>query len=252
MARFSLLLVSALSSASALVAHAPMMRAAAVAPVARTGAPAQMMLGSRSIGRAIRACKVPSFPKIGGGRGGTIRGCDGGDGAPPSDGASSSSSEGDDEKNGFAQVWGQYNALLDEKPLLMKGLTSLIGFALGDILAQLFIQKSDPFDYARLFRLASFGFFVHGTTSHWFYGMRGLSSVSPVPNHVAALLPTTISWRCSHGLARLLRPNQACSTARSRAPRQRSSSPRSSSTRCAPLNRLQPSIACTNPNTSQR
>jgi len=53
----------------------------------------------------------------------------------------------------------------------MKALTSFVGFALGDILAQLFIQKTDPFDFARLARLASFGFLVHGTTSHWFYGL---------------------------------------------------------------------------------
>ena len=46
-------------------------------------------------------------------------------------------------------------AALEEQPLLLKALTSLVGFALGDILAQLFIQKTDPFDYARLFRLAS-------------------------------------------------------------------------------------------------
>ena len=53
----------------------------------------------------------------------------------------------------------------------MKALTSFTGFALGDILAQLFIQKNDPFDWYRLFRLSTFGLLVHGTTSHWFYGM---------------------------------------------------------------------------------
>jgi len=59
---------------------------------------------------------------------------------------------------------------LDEKPLLMKALTSMVGFALGDILAQTFIQKGDAFDLARFIRLTSFGFLVHGTTSHYFYG----------------------------------------------------------------------------------
>ena len=95
----------------------------------------------------------------------------GGDGAPPSDGATASSGDSDDEPGPLVQAWKNYESLLDEKPLLMKALTSFTGFAIGDILAQLFIQKCDPFDWARLFRLASFGFFVHGTTSHWFYGM---------------------------------------------------------------------------------
>jgi len=129
-----------------------------------------MMLGGRSIGKVIRSMKVPSFPKGFGGRSGGIRGCDGGAGSPPTDGVSASSSDDEPEESPFLKAWNRYNELLDEKPLLMKGLTSFVGFALGDILAQLFIQKSDPFDFARLARLASFGFLVHGTTSHWFYG----------------------------------------------------------------------------------
>ena len=47
----------------------------------------------------------------------------------------------------FSSAWKNYESLLDEKPLLMKGLTSFVGFATGDILAQLFIQKTDPFDW---------------------------------------------------------------------------------------------------------
>ena len=74
------------------------------------------------------------------------------------------------EVNPLTVAWRKYESLLDDKPLLMKALTSFVGFAIGDILAQVFIQKGE-FDFARLFRLASFGFFVHGTTSHWFYGM---------------------------------------------------------------------------------
>ena len=77
----------------------------------------------------------------------------------------------DESSGGLAKVWKKYEELLDAKPLLMKALTSFVGFALGDILAQLFIQKNEQFDWARLFRLASFGFLVHGTSSHWFYGM---------------------------------------------------------------------------------
>jgi protein Mpv17 len=162
------LLLAALCPSTALVVQ-PALRTAA--PAASRVAQPQMMLGSRSIGRVIRSVKMPSFPTKGG-RSGSIRGCDGGAGSPPTDsGASMSAPEPEDESNPFAMAWKGYEALLEEKPLLMKGLTSLTGFALGDILAQLFIQKTDPFDFARLFRLASFGFLVHGTTSHWFYDM---------------------------------------------------------------------------------
>ena len=112
MARFALLILL-VASASALVAHAPVLRAAR-APVSRAAASPQMMLGSGSIGKAVRAMKLPSFPKGIGRRGGIIRGSDGGDGAPPADGTSSSSSD-DDSRGGFDAVWGKYNALLEEK-----------------------------------------------------------------------------------------------------------------------------------------
>ena len=99
-----------------------------------------------------------------GGEGGGGEG--GGDAAAPepSDG-------GDDSTNPLVNVWKEYERLLDEKPLLMKMATSATGFFIGDVLAQTCIQKNPEFDYFRLFRLASFGFLVHGSTSHWFYGM---------------------------------------------------------------------------------
>ena len=165
------LVAVALCPAYALVAHAPALRPMAAVAPARAPASPQMLLGSRSFGKLIRSVRLP--PSLGkGGRGGIIRGCDGGEGGPPpADGASSASSDDDSSSSGLAQAWARYESLLDEKPLLMKALTSFVGFALGDTLAQLFIQKTDPFDFARLARLASFGFLVHGTTSHWFYGM---------------------------------------------------------------------------------
>ena len=166
--RAALILLSLLAPASALVAHTLPLRTRA--PAVARAAPAEMMLGSRSFGQLRKSFKLPTLPK-GFGRGGIIKGSDGGDGAPPSDGATASSGDSDDEPGPLVQAWKNYESLLDEKPLLMKALTSFTGFAIGDILAQLFIQKCDPFDWARLFRLASFGFFVHGTTSHWFYGM---------------------------------------------------------------------------------
>jgi len=68
-------------------------------------------------------------------------------------------------------LWARYNALLDAQPLLTKALTSLVGFTLGDVLAQNFIeQEGKPYDVMRTIRLGSFGFLLHGTTGHFFYG----------------------------------------------------------------------------------
>jgi protein Mpv17 len=68
-------------------------------------------------------------------------------------------------------AWKAYNKLLDTQPLLTKACTSLIGFTAGDVLAQNFVEKKERYDFARTLRLASFGFLIHGTTGHYFYGM---------------------------------------------------------------------------------
>lgn len=68
-------------------------------------------------------------------------------------------------------LWARYNKLLDAQPLLTKALTSLTGFTVGDVLAQCFIeQDGKPYDPMRTFRMGSFGFLLHGTTGHYFYG----------------------------------------------------------------------------------
>jgi protein Mpv17 len=161
-----------LSPTSALVAHAPALRTVSTIAQARTACSPQMILGSGSVVRAVRRfAKVPRVPGFGagGGRSGGGPNMGGGSGGI---GDVRMGAEGeDDSESPLVKAWKRYEELLDQKPLLMKGLTSLVGFALGDILAQKFIQKTDSFDWARLFRLASFGFLVHGTTSHWFYGM---------------------------------------------------------------------------------
>mmetsp|Transcript_29453 Transcript_29453/g.67725 ORF Transcript_29453/g.67725 Transcript_29453/m.67725 type:complete len:182 (-) Transcript_29453:285-830(-) len=70
-------------------------------------------------------------------------------------------------------LWARYNKLLDAQPLLTKASTSLAGFTLGDILAQNFVEeKTDKgYDVMRTIRLGTFGFLIHGTTGHYFYGM---------------------------------------------------------------------------------
>mmetsp|Transcript_12932 Transcript_12932/g.19642 ORF Transcript_12932/g.19642 Transcript_12932/m.19642 type:complete len:186 (-) Transcript_12932:192-749(-) len=68
-------------------------------------------------------------------------------------------------------IWARYNAMLEAQPLLTKALTSLVGFTAGDVLAQAFVEGDDkPYDVMRTIRLGSFGFLVHGTTGHYFYG----------------------------------------------------------------------------------
>ncbi|CAM9724530.1 unnamed protein product [Sphacelaria rigidula] len=59
--------------------------------------------------------------------------------------------------------------LLDKQPLLTKSLTSMVGFALGDLLAQKGVEKKEEIDMTRLMKLASFGALVHGSTGHFFY-----------------------------------------------------------------------------------
>ena len=69
-------------------------------------------------------------------------------------------------------LWSRYNKLLDAQPLFTKAFTSLIGFTAGDVLAQNFInEEGETYDVMRTIRLGSFGFLLHGTTGHYFYGM---------------------------------------------------------------------------------
>jgi protein Mpv17 len=69
-------------------------------------------------------------------------------------------------------IWARYNKLLDAQPLLTKALTSLTGFTVGDLLAQNFVESEPgkPYDLMRTVRMGSFGFLIHGTTGHYFYG----------------------------------------------------------------------------------
>ncbi|GAB5031407.1 peroxisomal membrane protein [Nannochloropsis oceanica] len=70
----------------------------------------------------------------------------------------------------FGRLWTKYNAALETNPLLIKAMTSLTGFTLGDILAQKFVMPDEKgYDVMRTARLGSFGFLVHGPTGHYFY-----------------------------------------------------------------------------------
>ena len=167
------LLLSLFCDALVLSPSAAPLRSAAQQPVSRAG-PTMILGGGGRFGGALRFTpKMPKLPKLGrGGKGpGMSDGGEGGGGEGGGDAAAPEPSDGDDSSNPLVNVWKEYERLLDEKPLLMKMATSATGFFIGDVLAQTCIQKNPEFDYFRLFRLASFGFLVHGSTSHWFYGM---------------------------------------------------------------------------------
>lgn len=50
-------------------------------------------------------------------------------------------------------IWAAYNKALAANPLLVKALTSLTGFTVGDILAQKFISPEKKYDFVRTLRL---------------------------------------------------------------------------------------------------
>mmetsp|Transcript_4943 Transcript_4943/g.7226 ORF Transcript_4943/g.7226 Transcript_4943/m.7226 type:complete len:240 (-) Transcript_4943:252-971(-) len=72
-------------------------------------------------------------------------------------------------RGGAVPGWAAYNQALDEKPLITKAMTSLVGWFLGDLLAQLFLGSGGPLDWKRLGTLSLFGFIYHGPSGHYFY-----------------------------------------------------------------------------------
>jgi hypothetical protein len=60
-----------------------------------------------------------------------------------------------------------YLRILDERPLVTKQWTSLSGFVLGDILAQLLTEPD--FLVSRTLILAAYGFFIDAVAGHHFY-----------------------------------------------------------------------------------
>jgi protein Mpv17 len=87
----------------------------------------------------------------------------------------------------MAGLWTRYNALLTAQPLLTKALTSLVGFTAGDVLAQNFVEDAGkPYDIMRTIRMGSFGFMMHGTTGHYFYGFLDSKMPGTAPLTVAS------------------------------------------------------------------
>ncbi|GMI20487.1 hypothetical protein TrCOL_g7399 [Triparma columacea] len=89
--------------------------------------------------------------------------------------------------------WASYNDALDKKPLITKSMTSLVGWALGDFIAQRFIGKA-AFDMGRFVRLSAFGLLYHGPSGHYFYNWldRKIEGTGPKVVALKVLIDQTI------------------------------------------------------------
>lgn len=98
-------------------------------------------------------------------------------------------------------LWARYNKLLEAQPLLTKACTSLVGFTAGDLLAQNFVEDNGAYDPMRTLRLGSFGFLVHGTTGHYFYGFLDSKLPGTKPVTVASkVVIDQVFWNPIFGL----------------------------------------------------
>ena len=102
----------------------------------------------------------------------------------------------------MAAIWAKYNQMLTAQPLLTKAFTSLIGFSAGDVLAQKFIEPAEkPYDPMRTLKLGSFGFLLHGTTGHYFYGWLDSKLPGTKPMTVATKVITDqVFWNPIFGM----------------------------------------------------
>lgn len=122
-----------------------------------------------------------------GGSGGAGNNCGSGGGSGKGPRRSGGGGAADSGGNPLMSLWRAYNACLEENPLITKAFTSLFGFFLGDLIAQKFLgEKGTPLDRARLARMASFGFLIHGPTGHYFYGALDRLIVGASPIKVAS------------------------------------------------------------------
>jgi len=89
-------------------------------------------------------------------------------------------------KNVFVTIWARYNQLLEEKPVLVKSMTSLFGFALGDICAQHLC--GGVYDPLRTARLTAFGVFMDGPVGHCWYTLLDNNVMPDNPKSVKAII----------------------------------------------------------------
>lgn len=128
-----------------------------------------------------------SSQRNGGGSGGPSSGGSDGSGKGPKRSGGGGAAGSGGGGNPFVALWDAYNARLAQSPIATKAFTSLIGFFLGDLIAQKFLgEKGAELDRARLARMASFGFLLHGPTGHYFYTALDRAIVGTTPLKVAS------------------------------------------------------------------
>jgi protein Mpv17 len=70
-------------------------------------------------------------------------------------------------------LWNLYCQSLEKRPLITKSLTSLMGFALGDAIAQASTRPAGgvgwQYDFKRTARMAAFGGLVAGPLGHYWF-----------------------------------------------------------------------------------
>jgi protein Mpv17 len=60
----------------------------------------------------------------------------------------------------ICRFWKAYTKMLDERPIIVKSMTSLVGFALGDMLAQ--VISGNSYNLMRTLRMTLFGILMDG------------------------------------------------------------------------------------------
>lgn len=103
-----------------------------------------------------------------GGGAGALRGYSGGSG-------------GGSGRSGAAGLWAAYTTLLAKKPLLTKSVTAGVLNGLGDVLAQVTVDKHRDFDFKRLAIFAFLGVAMIGPMLHAWYGVLGRVVTSTGP-----------------------------------------------------------------------
>lgn len=89
----------------------------------------------------------------------------------------------------LSSIIDSYNNALAKHPVATKALTSLIGFAIGDRIAQSVTQN--PFDIYRCLRLSLYGFLIDGPIGHYFYQFLDKNICSDDPKSTRAVVTKT-------------------------------------------------------------
>lgn len=86
--------------------------------------------------------------------------------------------------------WRSYLTLLEEKPILVKSMTSFFGFMIGDLCAQ-FIMGGD-YDLLRTIRLTLFGVLMDGPIGHCWYLLLDQNVFPESPTEPKAVVTKTL------------------------------------------------------------